>query len=77
MPRKREVPPRSSRSCTVELLPLVAGMHELKGIMVEDMHTKKKYIQDKLLDLYVVHTEEDGNRQSGGGGSTMTESASG
>jgi hypothetical protein len=39
----------------VELLPLVSGMHELKGIMVEDMTTTKKYMQEKLLDVYVEH----------------------
>ena len=51
-----EVGANASKSCTVELLPLVAGMHELKGVMVEDLRTNKKYSQEKLLDMYVVNS---------------------
>jgi len=31
-------------------------MHELKGVMVEDLRTNKKYSQEKLLDMYVVNS---------------------
>ena len=52
-----EVGANASKECTVELLPLVAGMHELKGVMVEDLRTNKKYTQERLLDMYVVNSK--------------------
>jgi hypothetical protein len=54
-----EVAARSSKTCSIELLPLVSGMHELKGFIVEDLNSSKRYPQEKLnLRIFIPAVTE-------------------
>lgn len=48
-----EVGPGKEHRCPIDLLPLVAGLHELKGCVVMDMMTAQAYPQGKLCDILV------------------------
>lgn len=47
--------------CPLQLLALVAGLHELRGCTVADMHTAQEFSQGKLRDILVEfpNDEED------------------
>jgi hypothetical protein len=45
--------PYETRQYPLKLLPLVAGLHEVKGCTVIDMQTAQEYAQPKLADVFV------------------------
>ncbi|CAM9247688.1 unnamed protein product [Scytosiphon promiscuus] len=57
-----ELLPGTSVRCPLQLLALVAGLHELRGCTVADMHTAQEFPQGKLKDVLVEfpNEEEDG-----------------
>eukprot|EP00953_Heterococcus_sp_UTEX-ZZ885_P027637 14806-Heterococcus_DN1.PRE.6 len=48
-----ELQPYETRQYPLKLLPLVAGLHEVKGCTVVDMQTAQEYSQPKLADVFV------------------------
>ncbi|CAM9312855.1 unnamed protein product, partial [Phaeothamnion confervicola] len=48
-----EVAPGQMRRVQLRLLPLVAGLHELRGGVAVDMRTAQEYPQEKLCDVFV------------------------
>lgn len=45
--------------CPLQLLALVAGLHELRGCTVADMHTAQEFPQGKLRDILVEFPDDD------------------
>lgn len=41
-------------SSCVQLLPLMAGLHEVKGLIIMDMVTSQEYEQGRLCEVLVV-----------------------
>ncbi|CAN0576136.1 unnamed protein product, partial [Ectocarpus sp. 12 AP-2014] len=59
--RFRNLGPSSQRGAFVvdgDLLALVAGLHELRGCTVADMHTAQEFAQGKLRDILVEFPNE-------------------
>lgn len=54
-----ELPPGTSVRCPLQLLALVAGLHELRGCTVADMHTAQEFPQGKLTDVLVEFPPDD------------------
>eukprot|EP00903_Cladosiphon_okamuranus_P010481 g9916.t1 len=54
-----ELLPGDCVRCPLQLLALVAGLHELRGCTVADMHTAQEFPQGKLRDLLVEFPEDD------------------
>lgn len=48
-----ELAPGTCVHCPLQLLALVAGLHELRGCTVADMHTAQEFPQGKLRDVLV------------------------
>jgi hypothetical protein len=48
-----ELLPYETQQYPLKLLPLVAGLHEVKGCTVVDMQTAQEYTQPKLADVFV------------------------
>ncbi|CAN0319433.1 unnamed protein product, partial [Laminaria digitata] len=48
-----ELAPATCVHCPLQLLALVAGLHELRGCTVADMHTAQEFPQGKLRDVLV------------------------
>ena len=42
-----------SQSIALEVIPLVMGLHSLKGVLVVDLQTLDEFVQDSLGDLLV------------------------
>lgn len=53
-----ELAPGTSIRCPLQLLALVAGLHELRGCTVADMHTAQEFPQGKLRDVLVEFPNE-------------------
>lgn len=57
-----ELLPGGCVRCPLQLLALVAGLHELRGCTVADMHTAQEFPQGKLRDILVEFPDdEDGD----------------
>lgn len=70
-----ELAPGTSVRCPLQLLALVAGLHELRGCTIADMHTAQEFPQGKLRDVLVEfpYDEEEEKEtvvvvEGGGGG---------
>jgi len=48
------IPARSKKPFSIQLLPLMAGLHEVKGLTIVDMVTAQEYAQNKLCEVLVV-----------------------
>ena len=46
--------PSTSKAVVVELLPLLMGLQELKGIVVVDRLTQREYPMHKVIELVVI-----------------------
>ncbi|CAM9429438.1 unnamed protein product, partial [Ectocarpus sp. 13 AM-2016] len=53
-----ELLPGTFVRCPLQLLALVAGLHELRGCTVADMHTAQEFAQGKLRDILVEFPNE-------------------
>lgn len=56
-----ELQPGTSTRCPLQLLALVAGLHELRGCTVADMQTAQEFPQGKLRDVLVEFPPGDGD----------------
>ncbi|CAM9331025.1 unnamed protein product [Ectocarpus fasciculatus] len=54
-----ELSPGAFVRCPLQLLALVAGLHELRGCTVADMHTAQEFAQGKLRDILVEFPNEE------------------
>lgn len=54
-----ELAPGTLVRCPLQLLALVAGLHELRGCTVADMHTAQEFPQGKLRDVLVEFPDEE------------------
>lgn len=54
-----ELSPGTAVRSPLQLLALVAGLHELRGCTVADMHTAQEFPQGKLRDLLVEFPIEE------------------
>lgn len=53
------VPAHTKRPMAFQLLPLMAGLHEVKGVTIVDMVTSQEFHQDRLCEVMVVRREEE------------------
>lgn len=54
------VPAHSKRPLAFQLLPLMAGLHEVKGVTIVDLVTAHEFHQDRLCEVMVVRGREEG-----------------
>eukprot|EP00752_Nemacystus_decipiens_P010921 g9705.t1 len=54
-----EILPGGCVRCPLQLLALVAGLHELRGCTVADMHTAQEFPQGKLRDILVEFPDDE------------------
>eukprot|EP00624_Nannochloropsis_granulata_P004144 evm.model.NODE_30790_length_18481_cov_18.195553.6 len=48
------VPARGTQRLTFQLLPLMAGLHDVKGVMILDLVTAQEFQQERLCEVVVV-----------------------
>jgi hypothetical protein len=54
------LPAHSKRPVCVSLLPLMAGLHEVKGLTIVDMVTAQEFDQGRLCEVLVVGGPDGG-----------------
>lgn len=60
------VPAHGKRPLAFQLLPLMAGLHEVKGLTIVDLVTAQEFHQDRLCEVMVVRGQ-DGEGGTGEG----------
>ncbi len=61
-----ELLPGAVVRCPLQLLALVAGLHELRGCTVADMHTAQEFPQGKLRDILVEFPDDEEEEEEEG-----------
>ncbi len=62
------VPARTTKPLTFQLLPLMAGLHDVKGVTIMDMTTSQEYEQHRLCEVMVVRGKAGQEASAGGAG---------
>lgn len=66
------VPAHTKRPLAFQLLPLMAGLHEVKGVTIVDLVTSQEFLQERLCEVMVVRREEgDACEKAAVGGSGL------
>lgn len=72
------VPARSTRPLAFQLLPLMAGLHEVKGVTIVDLVSAQEFHQDRLCEVMVVRREDgEGEGEGEGDGAGLVAVGSG
>lgn len=59
------VPAHSTTALTFQLLPLMAGLHDVKGITILDLVTSQEHQQERLCEVMVVRPTASGEDEDG------------
>ena len=65
------VPAHTKRPLAFQLLPLMAGLHDVKGVTIVDLVSAQEFHQDRLCEVMVVRREEEEPGEVAGGGVMM------
>lgn len=59
------VPAHASKPLVFQLLPLMAGLHDIKGVTILDLVTSQEFNQDRLCEVMVVRRPEGEGPEQG------------